>query len=164
MADKEEKVSSQTKSEMLLVATALIIVATIICYIALYSPPLIPENIASATPSTTVSTTADATTSTTGTTASQSTQTSAATTAETTATASTNEATPIHSEQSAKININTATLEELMTLSGIGEVISQRIIDYRNENGGFVSVDELLDVPGIGEKKFAKIEDCICVN
>ena len=61
------------------------------------------------------------------------------------------------------VNINTASLEELCTLDGIGEVIAGRIIEYREENGPFGSVDELIDVKGIGEKKLEDIRDRICV-
>jgi len=50
----------------------------------------------------------------------------------------------------AKININTATAAELDALPGVGEVIAQRIVDYRTTNGPFRSVDDLLDVSGIG--------------
>lgn len=55
------------------------------------------------------------------------------------------------------ININRADKEMLMMLDGIGEVTAQRIIDYRSENGAFESVEELLDVKGIGEKTLEKM-------
>lgn len=62
-----------------------------------------------------------------------------------------------------KININTASKEELLTLPGIGEVISERIIDYRNEYGKFDSIEEITEVSGIGKAKFENIKDLITV-
>ena len=64
---------------------------------------------------------------------------------------------------SVLININTATANELMTLDGIGEVIAQRIVDYRTENGDFQSIEELMDVSGIGEKKFEAIKAFVTI-
>ncbi|MBM7620337.1 competence protein ComEA [Bacillus tianshenii] len=58
-----------------------------------------------------------------------------------------------------KVNINTATEEELTTLSGIGPSKAQAIIEYREENGLFKSVDDMLNVTGIGEKSLEKIRD-----
>lgn len=60
-----------------------------------------------------------------------------------------------------KVNINTATKEQLIALPGIGEVTAQRIIDYRNEYGRFATIDEIKNVKGIGEVKFEKIKDLI---
>ena len=54
------------------------------------------------------------------------------------------------------INLNTATAEELQQLSGIGNVLATRIIEYRDTCGSFESVDDLLDITGIGEKRLAQ--------
>ena len=61
------------------------------------------------------------------------------------------------------VNINTANAAELQTLSGVGPSMAQSIIDERTQNGPFASIDDLMRVSGIGEKKFAKIKDCICI-
>ncbi len=71
--------------------------------------------------------------------------------------------TPGAGSSSELVNINTASATELQTLSGIGPSMAQSIIDERTKNGAFASVDDLMRVSGIGEKKLAKIKDCICV-
>lgn len=61
----------------------------------------------------------------------------------------------------SKLNINTATSEDLQALPGIGEVLAERIINYRTENGDFQSVDDLLKVSGIGNTKLSNIKPYI---
>jgi competence protein ComEA len=70
---------------------------------------------------------------------------------------------PVPGAPGALVNVNTATGVELETLPGIGEVTAQAIIDYRTENGPFATVDELLDVSGIGDATLANIRDLVTV-
>ena len=62
------------------------------------------------------------------------------------------------------ININTASLEELDGLPGIGPTIAQRIIDYRDENGPFQTIEDLMNVSGVGPSTFDQIKDLITVS
>lgn len=62
-----------------------------------------------------------------------------------------------------KVNINTANQSELETLPGIGESIAGRIIEYREQNGKFQKIEDLQNVKGIGDSKFAKIKDLVTV-
>ncbi len=67
------------------------------------------------------------------------------------------------SQTNGKININTATQEELTSLSGIGEAKAKSIIKYREENGNFKSIEDIMKVSGISENLFAKIKENITV-
>ncbi|MCX5037882.1 MULTISPECIES: ComEA family DNA-binding protein [Streptomyces] len=61
----------------------------------------------------------------------------------------------------APVSLNTATTDQLDTLPGVGPVLAQHIIDYRTQHGGFRSVDELREVNGIGERRFADLRDLV---
>jgi competence protein ComEA len=63
-----------------------------------------------------------------------------------------------------KINLNTATLEELDLLPGIGPAIAQRIIDYREQNGAFKQIEDLKKVRGIGDAMFGQIKDLVTLQ
>ncbi len=62
-----------------------------------------------------------------------------------------------------KVNLNTATLEQLETLPGIGPAMAKRVIEYRTKVGKFNKIEEIINVKGIGEKKFQKIKDRLVV-
>ncbi|MFJ8631360.1 helix-hairpin-helix domain-containing protein [Streptomyces sp. NPDC093568] len=59
------------------------------------------------------------------------------------------------------VSLNTATVDQLDTLPGVGPVLAQHIIDYRTQHGGFRSVDELREVNGIGDRRFADLQDLV---
>nr|WP_221491618.1 ComEA family DNA-binding protein [Streptomyces albaduncus] len=61
----------------------------------------------------------------------------------------------------APVSLNTATLDQLDTLPGVGPVLAQHIVDYRTRNGGFRSVDELREVNGIGDRRFADLRNLV---
>ena len=70
---------------------------------------------------------------------------------------------PVCAEETEKININTAPIEELLRLKRIGPKYAQRIIDYREQNP-FKKPEDIAKVPGIGEKTFKENEDIIVVD
>ena len=63
-----------------------------------------------------------------------------------------------------KINLNTASVDELTTLPGVGKAYAQRIVEYRDKNGPFKKVEDVLNVRGIGEKTFERIRDRLTVG
>lgn len=83
---------------------------------------------------------------------------------ETSGGATSEDTTEVQAESGGLININTAGAAELETLPGIGASLADRIVTYREENGLFASVEEITNVYGIGDGKFAAIEDLITVG
>ena len=65
---------------------------------------------------------------------------------------------------SAPININTATQAQFESLPGIGPKVAQRIVEYRQKNGKFTKVEDLMNVKGIGEKSFLKLKPYLTVS
>jgi len=63
----------------------------------------------------------------------------------------------------APVNLNTATAEQLATIPGVGPKMAERIIDYRQKNGGFKKIEDLMNVSGVGEKSFLKMKPLITV-
>ena len=64
----------------------------------------------------------------------------------------------------APVNLNTATAEQLATIPGVGPKRAERLIDYRQKNGGFKKVEDLMNVSGVGEKSFLKMKPLITVG
>lgn len=72
--------------------------------------------------------------------------------------------TSAYSADTDKININTASADELVVLKGIGKVNAQKIIDFRDRQGKFLTPEDLMEVPGIGQKTFDRNKDRIIVE
>jgi len=70
----------------------------------------------------------------------------------------------IYQKTNTIVNINSASLDELTTLPRIGPVIARRIIDYRNQNGGFATIDDIKKVRGVGKKTYENLKDLISVE
>ena len=71
---------------------------------------------------------------------------------------------PTLGEESPKIDLNTATLSQLDSLPGIGPVIAERILELREKSGPYKRIEDLMNIRGIGEKKFLKLKDLITVK
>jgi comEA protein len=71
---------------------------------------------------------------------------------------------PAKPAPAAAVNINTATAEQLDALPGIGAKMAARIVDYRQKNGGFKKLEDLMNIQGIGEKNFLKLKPLITLG
>lgn len=71
---------------------------------------------------------------------------------------------PQAGKAAAAINLNTATVAQLQELPGIGVRTAERIVEYREKNGGFKKIEELMNVRGVGEKSFLKLKPLITVT
>ena len=71
---------------------------------------------------------------------------------------------PARATPSSPVNLNTATTNELQTLPGIGKSTATRILEYRQKNGGFRKIEDLMNVKGIGEKSFLKLKPLITLT
>jgi competence protein ComEA len=68
------------------------------------------------------------------------------------------------SDYGEKVNINTANESRLQNINGVGEATAEKIIKYREENGGFNSIEEIMNIEGIGLKTFETMKEYICIN
>ncbi|MBW1649675.1 MAG: helix-hairpin-helix domain-containing protein [Deltaproteobacteria bacterium] len=73
-------------------------------------------------------------------------------------------AAPAFSSDAVKVNVNTATAEELATLKGIGPAIAEKVIEYREQNGPFATTEDIKKVSGIGDQIFEDNKDMITVD
>jgi competence protein ComEA len=71
---------------------------------------------------------------------------------------------PAKSAPATPVNINTATVDQLDGLPGIGPKMAARIIDYRQKNGGFKKLEDLMNIQGIGEKNFLKLKPLVTLG
>jgi competence protein ComEA len=71
---------------------------------------------------------------------------------------------PVTAPPKPQINLNTATIDQLETLPGIGRKTAERILEYRTKSGSFKRIEELMNVKGIGEKSFLKLKPLIVVT
>lgn len=165
---------SEKKHELYLIALALVISAGLILYIAFDTPGMNAVKISQGTTAAQTldlddiidyyqSETAKATDTNKGKTAISNTATAASDETEAASTAVSKNSNGDTAAVSGKVNINTASKEQLMTLDGIGEVKAAAIIEYRRENGNFRSINDLDKIKGIGEKTIEKLKIYITV-
>lgn len=72
--------------------------------------------------------------------------------------------TPAQKPAAAAVNLNTASVAQLESLPGVGPAMAQRIVEYRQQSGGFKKIEELMNVRGIGEATFLKLKELIVVT